>query len=92
MDPAIETASVMNVELRNCHDVVSAIEGRFESLAGSGIIWRDEVAMRSIEERVKVDHVARHVIGPFEDLGSNVDQKCIRGPTAKDHNFAGSGP
>jgi hypothetical protein len=21
--------------------------------------------------------------------GSNVDQKCIRGPTAKDHNFAG---
>jgi hypothetical protein len=90
MDPAIETASVMNVELR-CHDVVSAIEGRFESLAGSGIIWRDEVAMRSIEERVKVDHVARHVIGPFEDW-SNVDQKCIRGPTAKDHNFAGSGP
>jgi hypothetical protein len=30
---------------------------------------RFEVAMWSIEERVKVDHVARHVIGPFEDLG-----------------------
>jgi hypothetical protein len=27
----------MNVELRNCHSVVSAIEGRFESLVGSEI-------------------------------------------------------
>jgi hypothetical protein len=41
MDPAIETASVMHVELWNRHDVVSAIEGRFETLAGSGIVWRD---------------------------------------------------
>jgi hypothetical protein len=41
MDPAIETASVMHVELWNCHDDVSAIEGRLETLAGSGIVWRD---------------------------------------------------
>jgi hypothetical protein len=41
MDPAIETASVMDVELWNRHDVVSAIEGRLETLAGSGIGWRD---------------------------------------------------
>jgi hypothetical protein len=87
MDPAIETASVMDVELWNRHDVVSAIEGRLEALAGSGIIRCDEVSMWSVEERVEVDHVARHVIGPFEDLGSDVDQECIRGPTSKDHNF-----
>ena len=41
MDPAIETASVMYVELWNRHDVVSAIEGRLEALAGSGIIRCD---------------------------------------------------
>jgi hypothetical protein len=62
MDPAIETASVMDAELRNRHDVVSAIEGRLEALAGSGVIWCKEVSVRSIEERVKVDHVARHVV------------------------------
>jgi hypothetical protein len=84
MDPAIETASVMDVELWNRHDVVSAIEGRLEALAGSGIIRCDEVSMWSVEKRVEVDHVARHVIGPFEDLGSDVDQECIRGPTSKD--------
>jgi hypothetical protein len=58
MDPAIETASVMHVKLWNRHDVVSAIEGRLEALAGSGIIWCDKISVRSIKERVKVDHVA----------------------------------
>jgi hypothetical protein len=77
----------MDVELWNRHDFVSAIEGRLEALAGSGIIWCDEISMWSVEERVKVDHVARHVIGPLEDLWSNVDQEGIRRPTAKDHNF-----
>ena len=41
MDPAIETASVMHVELWNRHDVVSAIEGRLGTLAGSGIVLCD---------------------------------------------------
>ena len=43
--------------------------------------------MRSIKEQVKVDHVARHVIGPFENLWSDVDQECSRGPTSKDPIF-----
>ena len=38
MDPAIDTAYVMDVELWNRHDVVLAIEGRLEALAGSGVI------------------------------------------------------
>jgi hypothetical protein len=58
MDPAIGTASVMDVKLWNRHDVVSAIEGRLEAFAGSGIIWCDEVFVRSVEERVEVDHIA----------------------------------
>jgi hypothetical protein len=40
-------------------------------------VWGSSAATRSqwgsIEERVKVDHVARHVVGPFEDLWSDVD-------------------
>jgi hypothetical protein len=86
MDPPLH-CSVMYVELRNSHDVVSAIEGGFEALAGSGVIGTDKVLVICVEERVEVDHVPRHVMGPFEDLGSNVDQECIRGPAAKDHYF-----
>jgi hypothetical protein len=56
VDPSLNS-SVMHVELRNSHDGVSAIEGGFEALACSGVVWRDEVAMGSIEERVEVDHV-----------------------------------
>jgi len=72
MDPAIATASVMDAELWNRHDVVSAIEGRLEALAGSGVIRCGEVLVRSVKERVEVDHVARHVVCPFEeDLGAD---------------------
>jgi hypothetical protein len=67
MDPAIETASVMDAGLRNRDDVVSAIEGRLGAFVGSGVIRRDEVAVWSIKKRVKVDHVAPHVMGLFED-------------------------
>ena len=49
---------MMDVKLWNRHDVVSAIEGRLEAFAGSGIIWCDEVFVRSVEERVEVDHIA----------------------------------
>jgi hypothetical protein len=56
MDPPLN-CSVMHVELRNSHDGVSAIEGGFEALACSGVAWRDEIAMGSIEERVEMDHV-----------------------------------
>ena len=79
MDPAIETASVMDVELWNCHDVVLAIEGSLEALAGSGIIWRNEVLVWSIKEPVKVDHVAQRVVGPFEDSWPDADQERVQG-------------
>jgi hypothetical protein len=76
----------MHVELRNSHDGVSAIEGGCEGLAGAGVIGSNEVLGVCIEERVEVDHVPGHVVGPFEYLWSNVDQECIRGgPSSKDH-------
>ena len=71
MDPPLN-CSVMYVELRNSYDGVSAIEGGFEARAGSGVIRSDEISMGSIEERVEVDHVPRHVVCPFENLGSDV--------------------
>jgi hypothetical protein len=84
MDPPLN-CSVMYVELRNSHDGVSAIEGGLEALAGSGVISGNKVAIGGIKERVEVDHIPRHVVGPFEDLRSDVDQEGIRGPTSEDH-------
>jgi hypothetical protein len=86
MDPPLN-CSVMHVELRNSHDRVSAIEGGLEALAGAGVISCDEISGRSVEERVEVYHVPRHGVGPFENLRSDVDQECVRGPTAEDHYF-----
>jgi hypothetical protein len=34
-----------------------------------------------------VDHVARHVMGPFEDLGAYVNQEGVGGPSSEDHNL-----
>jgi Na+-translocating ferredoxin:NAD+ oxidoreductase RnfA subunit len=76
MDPLLN-CSVMHVELWNSHDRVSAIEGCFEALAGAGVVSSDEVSRGSIKERVEVCHVPRHVVGPFENLGSDVDQECV---------------
>ncbi len=36
---------------------------------------------------VVFDHVGAHVVGPFEDLRSDVDQERIGGPTTKNHDF-----
>ena len=77
----------MNVEFWHCHDRVTAIEGLLKPLAGSGVVRCDEVAAGGVKERVEVDHVAGHVVRPFEDLRPNVDQECIGGPSAEDHNF-----
>jgi hypothetical protein len=51
-----------------------AIEGGLEALAGAGFICGNKVALGSIEERVKVDHVKGLVVCPFQHLGLNKDQ------------------
>jgi hypothetical protein len=40
-----------------------------------------------IEKGIVFDHVFRHIVCPFEDLGADVDQNGIRGPLAEDHNL-----
>jgi hypothetical protein len=83
MDPAIGTASVMYVELRNCHDVVSAIEGSLGALAGSGVIWRDEVLVRSIEKtcqggscRTTCYGLIRALVVECRPIPPNMEQVC----------------
>ena len=77
----------MNVEFWHCHDRVTAIEGLLKPLAGSGVVRCDEVAAGGVKERVEVDHVAGHVVRPFEDLRPDVDKERVRRPSAEDHNF-----
>jgi hypothetical protein len=72
----------MDVQFWHCHDRVTAIEGCLQALAGAGVVGGNHVSVRSIEEGVQVDHVARHVVGPFEDLRADVDKKGILGPAS----------
>jgi hypothetical protein len=66
MDPPLN-CSVMYAELWNSHT----------DICGFGVVGCSKILEGSIEERVKLDHVPRHVMGPFENLGLNVDQQCI---------------
>jgi hypothetical protein len=45
------------------------------------------VVEADVKEQVEGDHVARHVVGPFQDLGSDVDEEGIGGPPTEDHNL-----
>jgi hypothetical protein len=57
------------------------VRGTSDATLGHG--WRRE-------EGVEVDHVARHVVGPFEDLRSDVNEDGIGGTSAKkDHDIGG---
>ena len=43
-----------------------------------------------VEELVEGNHVAAHVVGPLEDLRSDVGKERVGRPSAKDHD-AGDG-
>jgi hypothetical protein len=32
-------------------------------------------------------HVTTHAVRPFKDLGPEIHEKCVQGPTPKDHNL-----
>jgi hypothetical protein len=72
---------------RDHNDGVAAIEGLEKPLLETRIVGGNGFGKSGIEEGVVLDHVFRHVVGPFEDLGPNVGQKGVGGPTTKDHNF-----
>ena len=43
----------------------------------------------NVEEGLEVNHVGGHVVGPLEDLGSDVDEEGVGRPTAENHDFGG---
>ena len=45
------------------------------------------VVKADVEERVEGNHVSGHVVGPFEDLGSNVHQESVGRPASEDHDL-----
>jgi hypothetical protein len=75
------------VKPRHHYDGVTAIEGLEKALPFARIVGGNGIGVCGIEEGVVVDHVVRHVVGPFEDLWSNIDHKSIRGPSAEDYYF-----
>jgi hypothetical protein len=42
-------------------------------------------SVRGVKEGVVANHVATHVVSPFEDLGSDVSKEGVGGPSSKDH-------
>ena len=47
------------------------------------------MAHADIEKGIHRDHVATHIVSPFQDLGANISQEGIRGPTVEDHDLSG---
>lgn len=40
-----------------------------------------------VEEFIDLDHIARHIVGPFEDLRPNVIKEGIGGPATHNHDL-----
>jgi hypothetical protein len=78
--------SVLQMECWHLHGRAAAIQ--FDRLAShAGVLGGGDVVEADVEERVKGDHVSGHIVGPFTDLWSDVDQEGVRGPTAEDHDL-----
>ena len=50
-------------------------------------MWR--LRQVGFEERVNVDHVAAHVVGPFQHLWAYVDEECFGRPSSEEHDSCG---
>jgi hypothetical protein len=46
------------------------------------------IEVADVKEGVETDHVHGHGIGPFEDLGVDINKEGIRGPASEDHNIS----
>jgi hypothetical protein len=54
-----------------------AIEGLEEASPNDGVVGVGGFLMLSVKKRVMADHIARHVVCPFEDLGADVDHEGV---------------
>ena len=78
--------SVLQMECGHLHGRAAAIQlDRFA--ANAGVVGGGDIVESDVEERVEGDHVSRHVVGPFEYLGSDVDEEGVGGPSAEDHDL-----
>ena len=67
-----------------------AMVRRVARVAGGRIIIRKLIETRGVGEVVEFGHVGAHVVCPFEDLGPDVHQESVRGPSAKNHDASGA--
>ena len=87
MVPANVTARlVVKLKLRHGKTFDTAMVRRVARVAGGRIIRRKFVEAGGVGEVVELGHVGAHVVGPFENLGTNVHQESVRGPPAKNHD------
>ena len=81
MTEACEVGLVKQGEAR--HQDRRAIE-RFPD---SGVLPMSAAGVGCVEERVVTDHVAAHIVRPFEHLGPNVCEESVGRPASKDHEL-----
>jgi hypothetical protein len=82
------TFSVMEVHFQHLNRVPFGVLATIEELLTSARIrGRDATRVGGVEEGVHVDHVARHLVCPFEYLGAKIHKKSVRGPASEDHNL-----
>jgi hypothetical protein len=80
---------MVKVELAEPSNWSTAIKGSWGG-ASAGVRLRDHIETSDVEEGVKSDHVRRHGVRPFEDLGAYVDKKGIGRPASEDHDLGGA--
>lgn len=63
--------------VRGCERLFVSCSGVFVGYGGR---------LGDVEEGIEKDHVFTHIIGPFEYLWANVNEKSVGGPTTEDHD------
>jgi hypothetical protein len=71
----------MEMKLGHQNYRCTAIQGAGPLAGVIGVGW-DRLGLADIEEVVELDHVARHVIRPFQNLGANVNKEGVARPAA----------
>jgi hypothetical protein len=80
---------MVEVKLAEPRNWSTAIIGSWGS-ASAGIGLGGHIEAADVKEGVESDHIHGHGVGPFEDLGADVNEEGIRGPAAEDHDLCGA--
>jgi hypothetical protein len=80
---------MVEVKLAEPRNWSTAIIGSLGS-ASAGVGLGGHIKAADVKEGVESDHIHGHGVGPFEDLGSDINKECIRGPASEDHDLGGA--